>query len=579
MKNREVADIFSRMADILAVQDENYHRIMAYRRAAENIATLGQPLDELWRAGTLDSIPGVGKTLAAKIDELMRTGQLATYDKLRSQVPDGVVEMLDIPEVGPKRAALFWNELGIASVAELGAAARQGRLAALPGMGAKSEQRVLAGIEALGRRSDRASLSVAWPLAREMLRVIADVPVVSQIAPAGSLRRMRDTVGDLDLLAGVEASASDVAAASKTVMQRFRTLPQVDEVVLSGPTKTSVRTQQGLQVDLRVVQAASWGTALQYFTGSQAHNVHLRAIAQTRGLSLNEYALKREDGGEILCRTEDEVYAALGLPPIPPELREDRGEIEAAQAGRLPALVELGSLRGDLHMHTDWSDGTRTVLEMARAAWASGLTYALVADHSHSLGVAGGLSIEDLRRQRVEIAAANDALGGGFRLLAGTEVEIRTDGTLDFPDDVLAELDIVVASLHIGQRQPAEQVTARLLRAIRNPHVDIIGHPTGRLIGERAPANLDLEAVFRAAAETGTALEVNAYPKRLDLRDAHVQRAIELGAKLVISSDAHSADGFSVLALGVGTARRGWATAADVLNTLPVEELLRWAGR
>jgi DNA polymerase (family 10) len=579
MKNREVADIFSRMADILAVQGENYHRIMAYRRAAENIATLGQPLQELWRAGALDSIPGVGKTLAAKIDELMRTGRLSAYEKLRSQVPDGVVEMLEIQEVGPKRAALFWEELGITSVAELEQAARQGRLAALPGMGAKSEQRVLAGIEMFGRRTDRVALSIAWPLAEEMLRALAEVPGVIRAAPAGSLRRMRDTVGDLDLLVAVEMGASDAAEVGETVMERFRVQPQVDEVLLSGPTKTSVRTHQGLQVDLRVVEAGRWGTALQYFTGSQAHNVHLRAIALTQGLSLSEYALRREDGGEILCQAEDEVYAALGLPTIPPELREDRGEIEAAQAGRLPDLVELQDLQGDLHVHTDWSDGTRTVLEMARAAQASGLTYGLVADHSRSLGIAGGLGIEDLRRQQAEIAAANQELGGTFRLLAGSEVEIRIDGTLDFPDEVLAELDIVVASLHIGQRQPAEQVTARLLAAIRNPHVDIIGHPTGRLIGERAPADLDLEAVLRAAAETGTALEVNAYPKRLDLRDAHVQRAIELGAKLVISSDAHGTDGFSVLPLGVGTARRGWATAADVLNTLPVEELLRWADR
>jgi len=571
MGNQEVAKIFAAMADILAIQGENYHRIMAYRRAAENVAALGRPLEEVWRAGELETLPGIGETLAAKIDELMRTGRLEAYEKLKAQVPAGVVSMLAVPDVGPKRAALFWKELGITSVEALEQAARDGRLRGLPGMGAKSEEKVLAGIEALKRRSDRILLGVAWPLASAMLNVLREVPGVVQAAPAGSLRRMRETIGDLDLLVATEDPAP--------VMARFRELSQVAEVLLSGPTKTSIRTREGLQADLRVLEPARWGTALQYFTGSQAHNIHLRALALERGLSLSEYALKREDGSEILCASEEEVYAALGLPLIPPELREDRGEIEAAQEGRLPDLIELEDLRGDLQFHTTWSDGRHSLLEMAQAAQARGLEYALVTDHSRSLGITGGLTVERLREQRAEVAEVNRRLGGKFRLLAGIEVEVRADGALDFPDEVLAEPDLVVAAVHSGLRQSREQFTARMLGAIHNPHVDVVAHPTGRLIGEREGADLDMEAVFRAAAETGTALEVNAHPSRLDLGDAHVRRAVELGVKLAINSDAHDASGFEVLPFGVATARRGWAQPADVINTRSVEQVLGWAAR
>jgi DNA polymerase (family 10) len=577
MKNQQVAAIFAAMADILAIQGENYHRIMAYRRAAENVAALGRPLEEMWRAGELETIPGIGETLATKIDELMRTGRLGAYEKLQAQVPAGVVAMLQVPDVGPKRAALFWKELGITSVEGLEQAAREGRLHDLPGMGAKSEEKVLAGIEALKRRTGRTLLGVAWPLALAMLEALREVPGVVQAAAAGSLRRMRETVGDLDLLVA--------AGEPEPVMARFRELPQVAEVLLTGPTKTSIRNDEGLQVDLRVLEPARWGTALQYFTGSQAHNIRLRGLALERGLSLSEYALKREDDAdeyarsEILCATEEEVYAAVGLPLIPPELREDRGEIEAALAGHLPDLVELGDLKGDLQFHTTWSDGRQGLLEMAQAARARGLEYALVTDHSLSLGIAHGLSAEDLRCQRAEVEVVNRKMEGTFRLLAGVEVEVRADGALDLPDGVLAELDLVVAAVHSGLRQGREQFTARMLAAIRNPHVDVIAHPTGRLIGEREGADLDMEPIMRAAAETGTALEVNAYPRRLDLDDVHVRRAIELGVKLAINSDAHDVNSFALLPLGVATARRGWAQPADVINTWSVNRLLDWAAR
>jgi len=571
MRNEEVAAIFTEMADALAIQGESYHRIMAYRRAAENIASLGRPLEEVWRAGKLETIPGVGKTLAAKIDELARTGRIAAHEKLKEQVPAGVVEMLQITDVGPRKAALFWKELGITSIGELETAARAGKLRSLKGMGVRSEEKVLAGIEALKRRSGRLPLGLAWELALRLLVPLREMEGVVQAAPAGSLRRMRETVGDLDLLVAAEEP--------EPVMARFRELPPVAEVLLSGPTKTSIRTEEGVQVDLRVLPPARWGTALQYFTGSQAHNVRLRGLALDRGLSLSEYALRREDGGELLCATEEELYTALGLPLIPPELREDRGEIEAALAGSLPHLVELSDLRGDLQLHTVWSDGKRSLLEMAQAAQERGLKYALVTDHSYSLGVAHGLTADDLRRQRAEIEEVNRKMGPAFRLLAGVEVEVRADGSLDLPDKALAELDLVVASVHSGLRQGREQVTARAIAAMRNPHVDILAHPTGRLIGHREGADMDIEAILQTAVESGTAVEVNAHPLRLDLNDAGVRRAVELGVTLAIDSDAHDAAAFDLLRFGVATARRGWAAPADVLNTRSVEEVLAWAGK
>jgi len=570
MNNRQVADIFSAMADMLDIQGANYHRIMAYRRAAENIAALGRPLEEAWREGQLTSLPGIGSTLASKIDELMRTGELEAYRDLQSEIPQGVVAMLHISGVGPKSAARFWKELGITTVAALEHAAQAGRLRNLHGFGAKSEQNVLDGIALFRRHTGRTRLGTAWPLAQKILAVLREVPGVVQAAPAGSLRRMRETVGDLDLL----VASRD----PQPVMNRFTRIPEVEEVILSGPTKTSIRTQEGFQIDLRVLEPARWGTALQYFTGSQAHNIRLRGLALDHGLSLSEYAFKREDAGtepeEILCASEEEVYAAVGLPLIPPELREDRGEIKAALQGRLPNLIALDDLKGDFQFHTTASDGRSSLLEMAKSALASGLSYALITDHTHGLGVTGGLTVERLREQRKEIEAVNEQLAGRFRVLAGIEVEVHSDGSLDLPDDTLAELDLVVAAVHTGLRQDREQITGRMVAAIRHPHVDIIAHPTGRLIGEREGADLDMEAVFHAAAETGIALEINANPARLDLKDVHVRRAIELGVKLVISSDAHTVGAFADLRFGVATARRGWATAGDILNTRSAEDLV-----
>lgn len=569
--NQQIARLLRRIGDILDIQGENRFKVMAYRRAADQIEGLPRDLADYWREGRLREIPGIGEALAEKLDELLRTGKMSYLEQLEQQVPPGVVDLLEIPEVGPKTARLVWEKLGITSIQQLQAAASSGRLRQLPGMGARTEERILAGIQALSRRSQRTPLGQARPLALAMINQLREaVPGLERISVAGSLRRWRDTIGDLDLLAATDAP--------EPVMQAFTRLPEVAEVLLSGPTKTSIRTRDGLQVDLRVVPPERWGTALQYFTGSQAHNIALRERAQRMGLSLSEYAIKRDDGHEILCSTEEEVYAALGLPWIPPELRENRGEIEAAERGALPRLVEVGDIRGELHAHSTWSDGNASIEAMAEAARARGYRYLVITDHSESLGITGGLSVERLQEQRRVIDELNRRWDD-FRLLHGAEVEVRADGTLDYPDEVLASLDCVVASLHTGLRQSREQITQRALAALRNPHVDILGHPSGRLLGRREASDIDLEAVIRTAAETGVALEVNAHPSRLDLDDVHVRRAIELNVPIVINCDAHDTEEFDLIEYGVATARRGWAEAAHVLNTRPLSELLEWLDR
>lgn len=563
MNNREIAELFEKVADMLAIRGDQIHRILAYRRAAENIRALGRDLHTLHAAGTLTEIPGIGATLAEKIGEMLTTGRLQFYDKLAGEIPPALVEWLRVEGLGPKKVKLIHDTLGITTLAELEAAARDGRLRHLPSLGEKSEAKIIANIALLSRHGDtRTSLGVAWPIAQEILLGLAALPGVTQAAVGGSLRRMRETIGDLDLLVA--------AAEAGPIMDWFCHLEQVEAIIGSGPTKSSVVLHNGLSADLRVLPAERWGTLLAYFTGSQAHNVHLRELALKQGLSLNEHAFRPLDGGpERLCATEEEVYQTLGLPYIRPTLRQDRGEIEAAQRGELPRVIEEQDIQGDLHTHTTWSDGRQSILEMARAAQARGWRYLAITDHSASLGVVNGLTVERLRQQAAEIRAANEAIGSGFRILHGTEMEIKADGSLDYPDEVLAELDLVIASLHTSLGQPREQVTRRVLNAIHNPHVDMIGHPTGRMIPDRLGADLDMEAVLQAAAQTGAILEINANPHRLDLRDSHVRRAIELGVRLAINTDAHHSDHFDFMRYGVGAAQRGWATAAHVVNTQP----------
>ncbi len=569
MNNHDLVTTFTLIADLLEIKGEIVYKVLAYRKAAESLADLGQDVNDFWREGRLREIPGVGEAIAEKIDELLRTGKLEFLERLKEEVPISLAHWLQVPSLGPKKAALIWRTLGIATLPELEAAARAGKLRSLPGLGEKSEAQILAGIESLARRSGRIPLGRAWPLAQEILAALRQVPGVAAAEPAGSLRRMRSTIGDIDILVA--------AKVSNPVMDAFVSLPGVTRVHSKGETKASIEFSDGVHAQLWVHPPERFGTALQYATGSKDHNVRLRELALDKGLSLSEHALTRTEGdGEILCATEEEVYASLGLPWIPPELREDRGEVQAAKAGKLPDLIEIGDIRAELHTHSTWSDGRLSILDLAKAAIERGLQVLAITDHSASLGVTGGLSVEAHARQQVEIEEVQRQLGTSIRLLHGAEVEIRADGTLDYPDELLAGLEVVVASLHTSLRQPREKVTQRVLHALRNPHVDILAHPTGRLIPEREGADLDMEAVLAAARETGLALEINAHPARLDLDDVHARRAQEMGIPLSINTDAHSAADLDRLNFGVAIARRAWVSPRNVINTWPTERLLDW---
>ena len=567
--NRQLAEIFQHIADLLEIKGEVIYKTLAYRKASDSLRDLGQDAYGIWQQGKLTEIPGVGKAIAEKIDELYTTGKLSFLEKLEAEVPPGLVEVLQVPDVGPKKAALFWKELGVTDLAGLEKAARSGELRQLPGMGEKSEVRIIAGIEALGRRSSRTPLGAAWPFAQELMAELRAVPGVQAVEAGGSLRRMRAHRRR-------PGFAGCCRGTRTLVMQAFVNHPAVVRVVSQGETKASVEYDRDLRAQLWVHPPERFGTALQYATGSKDHNVRMRELALKKGLSLSDQSFTRQDGSEILCGDEEDVYRILGLPWIPPELREDRGEIKAALAGELPELIQVTDIKAELHSHSTWSDGKLSIRQMAGAALDRGLKVLAVTDHSVSLGVAGGLKIEELEEQRAEIELLRGELGDSPLLLQGAEIEIRADGTLDYPDEVLAKLDIVIASLHSSLRQPREQVTARLLNAIRNPHVDIIAHPTGRMIPNREGADLDMEAVFAAASEHGVALEINAHPSRLDLDDVYSRRAIELGIPISINTDAHSDSDLDLLFFGIATARRAWVRPENVINCWGRERLLAW---
>jgi len=568
LTNQDVAETFSLIADLLEINGENIYKILAYRRTAENLNSLGRDINDVWRLGELNTIPGVGKAIAEKIDELLSTGKIEYLEKLKGEVPVSLVELLKVPDLGPKKTALFWKELGITDLVGLDAAARAGKLRGLPGMGEKSEAKIIAGLEALARRTDRIPLGRAWPATQALLAYLRAIPGVQRAEAAGSLRRMRSTVGDIDLI----VAASDPLP----VMEAYVNHPDVLQVIGHGEAKSSVEFKHHLRSQLWVQPPERFGTALAYATGSKDHNVRMRELALDKGLSLSEKAFLKQDGSEILCSTEEEVYATLGLPWIPPELREDRGEIQAAKAGKLPRLLEGRHMRAELHSHSTWSDGKLSIQEMAEAARKRGLKVLAITDHSAGLGITRGLTADQFTSQRAEMDAVQRDLGDSIRLLQGSEVEIRADGSLDYPDEVLAQLDIVVASLHVSLRQPREQVTQRVINAIRNPHVDIIGHPTGRMIPDREGADLDMEAVLTAAAESGIALEINSYPDRLDLDDVYSRRAIGMGIPLSVNTDAHSESDLDLVDFGIATARRGWVEPENVINTWEEERLIKW---
>jgi len=569
MNNKQLADTFTLIANLLEIKGEVIYVTLAYRKVAENLMGLGRNASEYWKEGKLREIPGVGKAIAEKIDELLRTGKLEFLERLKGEVPESLAGWLQIPGLGPRKTASIWKTLHITTLAELETAAKNGRVRGLPGMGAKSEAAILEGIASLARRSGRLPLGRAYPLAREIIGELKKVKGVVEAQPAGSLRRMRSTVGDLDILVAAEDSSA--------VMEAFVNLRGVSRVLGKGETKASIEFTDGVRAQVWVHPPEKFGTALQYATGSKDHNVQLRQIALARGLSLSEHSLTRINGkGEIFCATEEDVYKTLGLPYIPPELREDRGEVQAAKANQLPKLIQVKDIKSNLQTHSTWSDGRLSMLDMARAAMKRGIKALAFTDHSVGLGVANGMKMEDHKKQAAEIKKIQKQLGDGILILHSTEVEIRADGTLDYPDEFLATLDLVVASMHTSLRQPREKITARLVNVIRNPHVDIIGHPTGREFPDREGADLDMEAVLQAAKESGLAMEINAHPSRLDLDDVPARRAKELGVPLSINTDAHSEDHLDMLFYGVAVARRAWLEPKDVINAWPVDKLMKW---
>ncbi|MGB9901697.1 DNA polymerase/3'-5' exonuclease PolX [Methanothrix sp.] len=570
MRNREIAAILYEMGELLELRGENRFKVIAYSRAARAIESLKEDIEDVWRRGELDRIPGVGKAIAEKISEYLTTGHIKAYDELVSATPQGMKELLQLQGVGPKTVALLHEKLGVSTVDELEAAARQHRIRRLPGMGPTKEANILKAIERYRKRSTRIPLSAAARIVERIMSHLEGIEGLSNITVAGSYRRGKETVGDIDILATSPRPSESIAA--------FVRMPMVDEILGQGPTKASIIVEGTVQVDLRIVEPRSYGTLLQYFTGSKEHNVKLRGIALQRGYSLSEYSLKRLDTGEeLFFDREEDVYKALGMQYIPPELREDRGEIEAALADRLPHLVDLSSIKGDLHVHSTWSDGTGSVEEMVSQARSLGYEYLAITDHSPSVGIAGGLSQERLLKKIETISRMNERLEG-FRILAGTEVDIRADGSLDYTDEILKRCDVVVAAIHMAQGQREREINSRLVAAMENEHVDIIAHPTGRIIGRREPYQVDMELILETAARTGTIMEINAYPERLDLSDEWTRRAKEIGVRMAIGTDAHSPEQLGFMRYGVTVARRGWLEPSDVINTLSAEDLMRHLG-
>jgi len=571
MNNKQIAKVFEDIADLLELKGENPFKIRAYQRVVRSIEHLPVELEQLVREDRLKEVPGVGEAISEKITELVTTGKLDYYEKLKAEFPEGISTLLSVPGVGPRTAMLLSTELDIKTADELEAAIVGGEVARLYRMGDKTAENILHHIQAMRKKDQRIPIGEAMPIVDEIFSRLGKVKGVKNLVPAGSLRRFKETVGDIDLM-GTADDATEV-------IRTFTSLSMVNEVLVSGSTKSSVVVAGGLQVDLRIVEHDSFGSLLQYFTGSKQHNINLRERAHRKGLKLSEYGITDIASGKLeKFATEEAFYKRQGLEIMPPEIREGGEEIARAEQGTLPRLVELSDIKGDLHVHSDWSDGRDSVEAMAKAAKALGYNYLGISEHSAGRGIAHGLDAKRIRKQIVEIKKLNQKMSG-IHVFSGLEVDIRADGTLDMPDEILEELDVVTAAVHSAMNQSQQQMTKRIIKALENPHVDVLAHPTSRLLPGREPAAVDMEAVFKAAAKTKTILEINAMPSRLDLKDIHAYRARELGVKLIINTDAHSTEHLGFMRFGVGVARRGWCQAQDIINTRPLKEVMAYLGK
>jgi DNA polymerase (family 10) len=573
MNNTEIVRVLENIAALLDLKGENVFKSRAYQKAARSVEMLPEEVSKLVAQDRLKEIPGVGEAIAKKLVELATTGRLEYYEKLKSEFPGGISALLEVPGIGPRTALLIARELNIGSLDELEKAILDGRVARLPRLGEKTADNILRQIQAFRRKKseNRTPLGAVLPVVDTLLTCLKDVPGLKNLTAAGSLRRFRDTIGDIDLV----GTADDPSPA----IQAFITLPQVGEVLEKGPNKASVLLKDGLQVDLRVVGHAEYGSALIHATGSKQHNVDLRTRAERMGLSLSEYGITDKKSGVLeRFETEEGFYRRQGLEYIPPEIREGQREIELAEKGRLPGLVEVTDIQGDLHLHSEWSDGHGSLEQLLQAGLNRGYRYLAVTDHSVGLGIARGLNYQRVDEQIQAIAELNRKYPD-IRLLAGMEVDIKSDGTLGMPDEILARLDIVLASIHSAMNQPREQMTERIIKALSSPHVDVLAHPTARLLGERPPIEMDVEKVFQAALQFNKALEISAMPTRLDLKDSHIDLARRMGIKMVIDTDAHRLEHLDFMRFGVGMARRGWCTPDDILNAQPLTSLLDFFGR
>jgi len=565
MKNLEVSQIFRDIANILEIKGENPFRIRAYERAAQNIEGLTENIEDFIKEERLTQISGIGKYLADRIKEFVKTGKIKIYEDLKRSIPAGLLDLLNIPSVGPKTAKLLYEKLKIKGVADLEKAIKNNKLQGIFGIKEKTIENILKGIGVLKRGKERMTLAQAIQVADEFLNALKKLPDTKTVSVAGSLRRQKETVRDIDILV--------ISQKPHKIIHSFTSLPYVAGILAKGETKASVRTSDDVQVDCRVEAEKSFGAALLYFTGSKNFNIKLRQLAIKKGLKINEYGVFKNNRF-MVGKTEEEIFKILDMAYVEPELREDSGEIELARRFNLPALIELKDLKGDLHVHSNWSDGRNSIEEMASACQKIGYSYVAITDHSPSLKVAGGLSIAELKKKKQEIDKVNKKLKG-FRVLYGTEVDIDSGGNIDYRDAILQEFDVVVAAIHTGFKQSRVQLTRRLLRACANKYVHIIAHPTGRLWGVRDAYDIDFQQVLKAARETNTSLEINAFPQRLDLNDLNCRRAKEAGVELVINTDSHTAEQLPAMKFGIAVARRGWLTKNNVINTLSVEELVK----